>query len=46
MKRLFEFKDYNAEMRFKVATLKLSKLACVWYEGLARQKMNLDIVGV
>ncbi|KAK9689681.1 hypothetical protein RND81_09G074900 [Saponaria officinalis] len=37
-KRIFEYKDYDERKKFKVATLKLTKYASLWYENMKRQR--------
>ncbi|KAK9689361.1 hypothetical protein RND81_09G054900 [Saponaria officinalis] len=36
--RIFEYKDYDEHKQFKVATLKLTKYASLWYENLKKQR--------
>ncbi|KAK9698054.1 hypothetical protein RND81_08G079500 [Saponaria officinalis] len=36
--RIFEYKDYDERKKFKVATLKLTKYASLWYENMKRQR--------
>ncbi|XP_074315385.1 uncharacterized protein LOC141651579 [Silene latifolia] len=36
--RIFEYKNYDEYKQFKVATLKLTKYASLWYENLKRQR--------
>ncbi|KAK9750043.1 hypothetical protein RND81_02G169300 [Saponaria officinalis] len=36
--RIFEYKDYDEHKKFKVATLKLTKYASLWYENMKRQR--------
>ncbi|XP_074303710.1 uncharacterized protein LOC141638206 [Silene latifolia] len=36
--RIFEYKNYDENKQFKVATLKLTKYASLWYENMKRQR--------
>ncbi|KAK9749900.1 hypothetical protein RND81_02G159000 [Saponaria officinalis] len=38
IERIFEYKDYDEHKKFKVATLKLTKYASLWYENMKRQR--------
>jgi len=37
MDRIFEAKGYNDERSFKVASLKLTRYASVWFENIKKQ---------
>ncbi|XP_074300731.1 uncharacterized protein LOC141632040 [Silene latifolia] len=36
--RIFDYKDYDEHRQFKVATLKLTKYASLWYENMKKQQ--------
>lgn len=38
LERYFEFKDTSPEQQFKLAKIKLTKLAAVWLEGVQKQR--------
>ena len=39
--RVFEYKDFDDKKRFKIATLKLTKHASLWYENLKNKRQRI-----
>ena len=42
MERYFDFKETTPEQQFKLAKIKLTKLAATWLEGVQRQRRRED----
>ncbi|GAV74177.1 hypothetical protein CFOL_v3_17658 [Cephalotus follicularis] len=40
IERLFDYKDYTEEKKFKVAILKLKKYARLWWENVRNQRVR------
>ena len=40
--RYFDFKDTSPERQYKLAKIKLTKLAAVWLEGVQKQRRKED----
>ena len=40
VERYFEYKDTHPDHQYKIAEVKLTKLAAIWLEGVQRQKIR------
>lgn len=38
LERYFEYKDTSEEQQYKIAKMKITKLAAIWFEGVQRQR--------
>ena len=46
LERYFEFRETPAEQKYKLAKIKLNKLAAIWLEGLQKQRIRENREGI